>query len=1314
MTLPEFNLVGYTNKGELKQKLQEFVKQKKFQELKKKAEDVTLNFSKRLDVFKGVLEMDLSDNDLEESLQLVLSIEKEIKEIKEKSESASVEKSSKKTVKIERNIKEEVQTNLKEFCISYQNDVTGCLYDKDSGEFEKAKKRLRERFLDKLGLDEQNIDEFYTNIASKIVQKKVPEATNIRDYKIHDEKLLNEIVEEITQLQNKKSENSVKVAEENKSLSERIRNISKVSPKKPPKNPTNPDRLSFLISGVAQSLEMEPQVVVDSIDEAKKSLGDAISKAKEVDKGLKNLFYQAAEVTTVRKNQDSEAVSNGVRKEFRPLVHALGLEDRVKEDQEVESFKEIIISKFKDSFEFEFTEQTDQGGVKKTTCNVKEKTGVSLAVSQNAESKSKKLDFSNISQEDISLASLNKQIEKSKSAINGLKKKRKDIISDELYVLEVEFLKLVESNPQLKRLIGFQDSILPEAPESNSESVPSEDGLSEGEKKCLKNLKATLSRNNEFKNIGEFYTVDESTKKLKLKPEAREKLLQEGNSDGGEIIAEREEDVVEEAVEMSESFSKYIKLFKAGIPTEAVIFQMKKDLVKFARFIEQEKAKLISILCTKDQQKEEVKSQLNFIWKAYKENPTSPTNSALKAATEEDPIKKSMIEFVIAAKAIEVEVKAKKESKEESEILKSISQEEIDLMRKIVSSQQFRDLYDQSFRYRALKKNESYELIKSPKITADDVNFYEEFNKSYFSIVKFLLSKKVSLDDLQLNSEVRDKIDQKVKDKIIKARQKFSLKNIRETQMSDDDGLFYDLIFKDFHQNNKSYADFLIELSEANKNSELKKLAQTLESLKLANLDFEKSIQNEEEKDFSDYGVLHGPWEEVFLNDTFQRNIKNNVDIVQDQKQGLEILSKKYNNILSKLSKNELNLEQIFKRHAETINKDLSYSDPVKNFLTGEKESAAIDGDENLVEEAVLEIVEKYEQEFSEKLKSTVTEFGEKSKELKELKGSKTNLSEECKELEKKSEAFMDKVESLVRDSWTADSGDLEKKYPELEAKYKKFSYLGLDNKSQLPDQVKNMIRLDTAAPKLMGRGGGHHGAGGGGIVSGVVGGSSSFQERHSTATAILSFGSRLTIEEKLARFSKDVYVNDFTIKIDDEGQNVKLTKAKDDKKYYYALFEKGVFDESSVEKKGEKNGVEGSGIFNDVSIFKANFKKCKFVNVDFSKVGDFETAKFANCTFVNCAFPKGFYLEKGAINEEKLNKQFPDSKLVIGDDVKELAGKVYKKDKDAKDAKDAREELAEQVGSINKRKEKGEDPEPSCKVVECTGIKSKITTNTR
>lgn len=149
------------------------------------------------------------------------------------------------------------------------------------------------------------------------------------------------------------------------------------------------------------------------------------------------------------------------------------------------------------------------------------------------------------------------------------------------------------------------------------------------------------------------------------------------------------------------------------------------------------------------------------------------------------------------------------------------------------------------------------------------------------------------------------------------------------------------------------------------------------------------------------------------------------------------------------------------------------------------------------------------------------------------------------------------------------------------------------------------------------------------------------------------------TISERLAAFSSQVNLSDFTIKLEAEPKyQAQFSAAKDGSKYYAATFAKGTFDESPVKKNDDgTNKVKGSGIFNDIDMANSNFRACKFIAVDFSKMSftSFRKIKFVNCNFQECVLPRGVNFT---------DDQFKGSKLVVSEEFKQVAHKVYEKGK--------------------------------------------------
>lgn len=86
---------------------------------------------------------------------------------------------------------------------------------------------------------------------------------------------------------------------------------------------------------------------------------------------------------------------------------------------------------------------------------------------------------------------------------------------------------------------------------------------------------------------------------------------------------------------------------------------------------------------------------------------------------------------------------------------------------------------------------------------------------------------------------------------------------------------------------------------------------------------------------------------------------------------------------------------------------------------------------------------------------------------------------------------------------------------------------------------------------------------------------------------------------------------------------------SKKAKSQHRAEFGGVVFDETSVEKDAGKN--QEAGIFNNADLQSANFRGCKFDNVDFSSIDPkvLSTFSFTNCEFKDCNFPEGFKFQQ-------------------------------------------------------------------------------------
>jgi len=84
------------------------------------------------------------------------------------------------------------------------------------------------------------------------------------------------------------------------------------------------------------------------------------------------------------------------------------------------------------------------------------------------------------------------------------------------------------------------------------------------------------------------------------------------------------------------------------------------------------------------------------------------------------------------------------------------------------------------------------------------------------------------------------------------------------------------------------------------------------------------------------------------------------------------------------------------------------------------------------------------------------------------------------------------------------------------------------------------------------------------------------------------------------------------------------------DKSQHRAEFGGVVFDETGVRKDSDGKNQE-DGIFNNADLKSANFRGCKFDNVDFSSIDPkvLGTISFTNCEFEGCNFPKDFKFQQ-------------------------------------------------------------------------------------
>lgn len=111
------------------------------------------------------------------------------------------------------------------------------------------------------------------------------------------------------------------------------------------------------------------------------------------------------------------------------------------------------------------------------------------------------------------------------------------------------------------------------------------------------------------------------------------------------------------------------------------------------------------------------------------------------------------------------------------------------------------------------------------------------------------------------------------------------------------------------------------------------------------------------------------------------------------------------------------------------------------------------------------------------------------------------------------------------------------------------------------------------------------------------------------------------------------------------------------DESQHRAEFGGVVFDETGINKVDGKN--QKDGIFNDADLKLANFRGCKFDNVDFSSIKPevLGTISFTNCEFKNCNFPKDFkfqqyqfkFKETGNFKLDELTSKLGDKKIPKG-----------------------------------------------------------------
>ncbi len=112
------------------------------------------------------------------------------------------------------------------------------------------------------------------------------------------------------------------------------------------------------------------------------------------------------------------------------------------------------------------------------------------------------------------------------------------------------------------------------------------------------------------------------------------------------------------------------------------------------------------------------------------------------------------------------------------------------------------------------------------------------------------------------------------------------------------------------------------------------------------------------------------------------------------------------------------------------------------------------------------------------------------------------------------------------------------------------------------------------------------------------------------------------------------------------------------DKSQHRAEFGGVVFDETGVRKDADGKNQE-NGIFNNADLRSANFRGCKFDNVDFSSIDPkvLGTISFTNCEFKGCNFPEGFkfqqyqfkFKQTDKFNVNELTSEHGDKKIPKG-----------------------------------------------------------------
>ncbi len=127
------------------------------------------------------------------------------------------------------------------------------------------------------------------------------------------------------------------------------------------------------------------------------------------------------------------------------------------------------------------------------------------------------------------------------------------------------------------------------------------------------------------------------------------------------------------------------------------------------------------------------------------------------------------------------------------------------------------------------------------------------------------------------------------------------------------------------------------------------------------------------------------------------------------------------------------------------------------------------------------------------------------------------------------------------------------------------------------------------------------------------------------------------TLSDKNPRWKKEdslPVITAYNLRMRDELEEINKKREKkgeekksEDQRFYYAQFGGVLFDESAAAGKGK--------IFNDAKLFMANFRGCKFKDVDFSQISKeiLDTMQFSKCEFEgNCQFPPDYKFKASSL----------------------------------------------------------------------------------